>query len=227
MYLIGLVEASIEPLPPKLQSTKKARVLSKRMGVEPKYIILDKSLFYKEMKANRIDGKRGRPDIVHMFLCSTQYSPLNKAGLLRVFIHTVNNEIIEVEPETRTPKNYYQFISLMQHLFRDGRVPPRGKPLIKLYKNTSLFKYLKKLGVSKTILLWEKGERVKPDFFLDKTYPTHAILVGGFPHGDFNSRIIKECNYRVSIYSGQPLDAWIVVDRIISFIEYNLKGLWG
>ncbi len=220
------MEASLETLPPKLQVTRRARVLSKRMGVKPKYIILDKSLFYREMKINKINNKRGRPDIVHMFLCSTQYSPLNKAGMLRVFIHTINNDIIEVEPETRTPKNYYQFISLMQHLFKDGRVPPNGKPLIKLRRNTGLFEYLESIGVEKTILLWEKGERVKPDFFIDKKYPPYAILVGGFPHGDFNKDIIEKCSYRVAIYSGEPLDAWIVVDRIISFIEYNIISLW-
>ena len=31
-------------------------------------------------------------------------SPLNRAGLLQVFIHTVNNVLIEINPQTRIPR---------------------------------------------------------------------------------------------------------------------------
>lgn len=31
-------------------------------------------------------------------------SPLNRAGLLQVFIHTANNVLIEINPQTRIPR---------------------------------------------------------------------------------------------------------------------------
>ncbi len=70
----------------------------------------------------------GRPDIVHLFLLTAMGSPLSAAGLLRVLIHTVNDEIIIVDPRERPPQNYNNFIGLMRQLFRLGSVPPSGSP---------------------------------------------------------------------------------------------------
>jgi rRNA small subunit pseudouridine methyltransferase Nep1 len=42
-----------------------------------------------------------RPDIVHRCLLSLQDSPLNKAGLLKVFVHTLDNVLIEFDPSCR------------------------------------------------------------------------------------------------------------------------------
>lgn len=40
-------------------------------------------------------------------------SPLNKAGLLQVYIHTEGNVLIEVNPRTRIPRTYKRFAGLM------------------------------------------------------------------------------------------------------------------
>jgi rRNA small subunit pseudouridine methyltransferase Nep1 len=42
-----------------------------------------------------------RPDIIHRCLLSLQDSPLNQAGLLKVFIHTMDGVLIEVDPSCR------------------------------------------------------------------------------------------------------------------------------
>ena len=42
-----------------------------------------------------------RPDIVHRCLLALQDSPLNKAGLLQVYIHTMDNVLIEIDPSCR------------------------------------------------------------------------------------------------------------------------------
>ncbi len=39
-------------------------------------------------------------------------SPLNRAGLLRVFIHTRDNVLIDVHPQTRIPRTYDRFAGL-------------------------------------------------------------------------------------------------------------------
>ena len=221
-YLIGLVESSLETLPPELARTRKARALSRRMGVPPQYILLDKSLFYSEMKRQGIDEKRGRPDIVFMFLQAAQYSVLNRRGMLRVFVHTINDNVIEVNPKARLPKNYYQFVNLLQHLFWKGRVPPTGEPLLELRRNVSLEEYVRGLGVSRIVLLHERGSKVDCKWLLQRRLPEHAILIGGFPHGDFSERTHKIADYKVSIGVSEPLDAWIVADRIICCLEQLL-----
>lgn len=40
-------------------------------------------------------------------------SPLNRAGLLQVYIHTQRNVLIEVNPQTRIPRTFDRFCGLM------------------------------------------------------------------------------------------------------------------
>lgn len=54
-----------------------------------------------------------RPDIVHQVLLALLDSPLNKAGLLRVFIHSASNVLMEVSPHIRIPRTYKRFAGLM------------------------------------------------------------------------------------------------------------------
>ena len=39
-------------------------------------------------------------------------SPLNRAGHLRVFIHTRDNVLIDIHPQTRIPRTYDRFAGL-------------------------------------------------------------------------------------------------------------------
>ena len=40
-------------------------------------------------------------------------SPLNKAGLLQVYIHTAKGVLIEVNPHVRIPRTFKRFSGLM------------------------------------------------------------------------------------------------------------------
>ena len=40
-------------------------------------------------------------------------SPLNKAGLLQVYVHTEKNVLIEINPHTRIPRTFDRFCGLM------------------------------------------------------------------------------------------------------------------
>ena len=54
-----------------------------------------------------------RPDITHQCLLTLLDSPLNKAGLLQLYIHTTKNVLIEVNPRTRIPRTFKRFCGLM------------------------------------------------------------------------------------------------------------------
>lgn len=58
-----------------------------------------------------------RPDITHQCLLTLLDSPLNKAGLLQVFIHTQKNVLIEVNPHIRIPRTFKRFAGLMGKLY--------------------------------------------------------------------------------------------------------------
>ena len=49
----------------------------------------------------KMDIATFRPDIVHRCLLTLQDSPLNKAGLLKVYIHTMDNVLIELDPSCK------------------------------------------------------------------------------------------------------------------------------
>lgn len=65
------------------------------------------------LKSNQRDLGSCRPDITHQCLLMLFDSPLNRAGLLQVYIHTTNNVLIEINPQTRIPRTFKRFAGLM------------------------------------------------------------------------------------------------------------------
>lgn len=63
-------------------------------------------------KYNRDPGSC-RPDITHQSLLMLMDSPLNRAGLLQVYIRTEKNVLIEINPQTRIPRTFKRFAGLM------------------------------------------------------------------------------------------------------------------
>ena len=54
-----------------------------------------------------------RPDILHQSLLALYDSPLNKAGLLQVFVLSTTNQLIQISPRTRIPRTFKRFAGLM------------------------------------------------------------------------------------------------------------------
>lgn len=218
-----LADSSIEVLPPELAKLREITKLAKRLRKKPQYMLLDRALHHRFMTHLNDSLKRGRPDIVHMTLLTILESPLNKLGKVRVYVHTLQDYVIEVNPETRLPKNYYRFIGLMEQLFKEGKVPPESDlTLLSLYKMT--FKQLiNHVKPCRTILLTEKGERV-PLIELSKmiiSYENPAVVIGCFPHGDFRKEIYDICDEKYSIYD-ESLEAFTVAQRVVSSCEIAL-----
>lgn len=65
------------------------------------------------LKNNNRDLGTCRPDIAHQCLLMLFDSPLNRAGLLQVYVHTSNNVLIEINPQTRIPRTFKRFAGLM------------------------------------------------------------------------------------------------------------------
>ena len=80
------------------------------------------------------DPAASRPDITHQLLLALLDSPLNKAGMLQVYIETTKNVLIEVSPATRIPRTFKRFAGLMGACTAHNRV--RGAP--NTYRSASL-----------------------------------------------------------------------------------------
>ncbi len=222
---IILVESALELVPKEIWSHPAVIKNARRRGKKPGETLLDVSLHYAAMKNLGDREKRGRPDIVQISLLNALESPLNKEGLLEVYVHTYEGHIIFIDPSVRLPRNYNRFVGLMEQLFIMGRVPPRSdKPL--LYLKTMKFEeLLKAIGAGGLILLDEKGELEKPiNIVREAVENKYAIGIGGFPHGDYSSEIRRLASKTYSIYK-EALASWITVSRMIEAGEHLYRIL--
>lgn len=68
------------------------------------------------IRKHKVDIANIRPDITHQCLLMALDSPLNKAGLLRVYVRTSKNVLIEIDPHTRIPRTFKRFSGLMSNI---------------------------------------------------------------------------------------------------------------
>jgi rRNA small subunit pseudouridine methyltransferase Nep1 len=175
------------------------------------------------MKSLKQNLKRGRPDIVHFALLEALGSPLNKEGQLRVYVHTFKNHVIAVNPKTRLPRNYSQFLGLMEQLFQAGKVPPKGEALLSMQRKT-LPELIHEVNPSRVIAFSRVGVRRTLEETISKLLEEKrpAILVGGFPHGHFADSTARLADELVCI-DPEMLETWTVVSRVVYEYERALS----
>ena len=219
MLNLIIAESSLETVPKEIFGHPQIQGYAKKLGKNVKFVLLDKSYHFEAMAKLKMKEKRGRPDIIHFTLLEALGSPLNLEGLLKVYVHTINNYLIYVNSRTRLPKNYNRFVGLMEQLFQTKKVPVEGETLLVLRKG-SIEDLLKTIKPDYVVALTRLGEP-KSSIQVAKKLVKHknpAIIVGGFPHGHFTNQTLKLANEKICI-DPVGLEAWIVVSRILSAYE--------
>lgn len=224
MLFLVLAESALETVPERLWAHPSVRQHVKRRR-KCRFVLLDRSLHHAAMKSLRQNHKRGRPDIVHFSLLVSLGSPLNREGLLKVYIHTIDDHVITVKSEARLPRNYGRFTSLIEQLFEFGRVPPdvSRTPLLTL-KHQTLPQLIHEIKPSSTLALSRAGAPKTLTEAVTKLAeePRPLILVGGFPHGHFSKATIRLADDVFSI-DHEMLETWTVVSRAIYEFEHALS----
>ncbi|MCJ7634937.1 16S rRNA methyltransferase, partial [Candidatus Bathyarchaeota archaeon] len=90
--------------------SKRARLLRKNAS----NMLLDRSYHHAAMLSIEDNKKRGRPDIIHFCLLNALGTPLSWEGQLQTIVHTREDKVISVQPETRLPRNYDRFVGLIE-----------------------------------------------------------------------------------------------------------------
>ncbi|MCD6222561.1 MAG: 16S rRNA methyltransferase [Thermoplasmata archaeon] len=177
--------------------------------------LLDSSIHHKIMRRKHFSMRRGRPDIVHFFLVVAMESILNKAGLLRVYIHTRNNEVIYIAPETRIIKNYNRFKGLMAQLLRERKIASDERLIWMEEKRVEeLLEEIK----GKKILFTRKGRKINVARLHEVMEDDVVCIIGGFPSGYFMTELENMVDAIVSIYDDM-LTAWTVAMEAIAAYE--------
>ncbi|XP_068115508.1 ribosomal RNA small subunit methyltransferase NEP1 [Hyperolius riggenbachi] len=167
---------------------------------------------------NGRDPGEVRPDITHQCLLMLLDSPLNRAGMLQVYIHTKRNVLIEVNPQTRIPRTFPRFCGLMVQLLHKLSVRAADGPqkLLKVIKNP-ITDHLP-VGCTKISTSFQ-GERVSCVRDLVPPEEPLLIVVGAFAHGavdvDFAERSVSISEY--------PLSAALTCAKICTAFE----EVWG
>ncbi|UCE44343.1 MAG: 16S rRNA methyltransferase [Candidatus Bathyarchaeota archaeon] len=223
MLTLILAESALETVPKALWTHRAVRSHSERRGKPPPLLLLDRSYHHSAMKRLDENEKRGRPDIAHFALLEALGSPLNRERLLQTYVHTVKDQVITVNPETRLPKNYDRFIGLMEQLFELGRVPSTGQTLLKL-NNKTLPQLLREINPTHTIAFSRRGSPLTLEEAISglSTERRPALIVGAFPHGHFANATTKLADNTICV-DPEMLEAWTLTSRVIYEYERSIS----
>ncbi len=168
--------------------------------------------------------KRGRPDILHQALLLIQGSLLARNNLVKTYIHTVSDLVIDVDPEIRPPRNYDNFIGLMSQLFEVGRVPPVGKPLMRFVNGINYVLSIE--SPDRKILLDDVrgGKEVSLKSFIDyvRNFKRPLIMIGAFPRGgSFEERTYRLADDVLKI-GKYVMDTSSILCRLLTALEIEL-----
>ncbi|EJU05992.1 Nep1-domain-containing protein [Dacryopinax primogenitus] len=187
-------------------------------GKDAKYALLNCDDHQGILAKTGRDIADARPDIVHQCLLTLLDSPLNKAGLLQVYVHTAKGTLIEINPHVRIPRTFKRFSGLMVQLLH--KLSIRGvngnEKLLKVIKNP----ITDHLPVNTyKISLSGDAPTVRLSRYLPALPETHsiAVFVGAMARGkdDFADAVIDE---KISI-SDYALSASVACGKFCCAIE--------
>lgn len=208
---IIFLEAAIELVPKEIQNHPSVKADARRRGKRVEQILLDDSKHHSAMKNLPFREKRGRADIIHQCLLLLLDSPVSNE--FKIYIHTINNEIIKINPETRLPRNYNRFVGLLEDLFVKKRIVSKNSTLIEI---TSLS--LRDIIEGKKVILMSEGGKKKR--FRDLLTDDFVLCIGAFPHGNFFPETVKALKDAEIISLGpQPYTSLYVTSRVLCEYE--------
>ena len=210
-----IAEAALELIPETLWREPSVRNDVERRGLEPGNILLDRSVHHSAMLKLRDGYRRGRPDLVHLTLLNVTSTPLHQEGRARVYIHTIDDSVLEFGEGARPPKSYARFRNLIEKLLVE-----RPDEALVSVREATLPQLLKGIGTDFSAGLSVQGapeclEELAGDLARRRN---PAVVVGGFPRGHFLPRDLKAFDTLVRIHE-KALDAHVVAARVVYEVE--------
>lgn len=200
----------------------------RRFNKGPTDILLDRSFHHFAMVSSGMADlhKRGRPDILHIALVNALATPLYRKNMLKVFIHTIDNNVILVGDDVRIPKSYMRFEGLMLNLLKNKKiVSDDGKILLEMTSEMNIGYLIKEVIKSDSVVGFSTtgNYRNLESITMDLSQFTNpCVIIGGFPKGYFSKSVDVYFDKKYSI-SDMGLESHVVISRLL--YEYEKKVL--
>ena len=163
------------------------------------------------LRKHKKDPAEARPDILHQCMLILLDSPLNKAGLLRLYVRTERGVLIEVSPSIRIPRTFRRFSGLMAQLLFKLSIRASNGPtkLLKVIKNP-VTDHLP--PNARIYLLSVTGDLTNMADFVSKELPKSA------------SGKLEPCVFVAGAMAHGKVEPDYDVDRCLAISEYPLSG---
>ena len=219
MLTIIIADAELETIPAEMRDDYSIRKIAGERKKKVDGIILDSN--YMHSAIDRYfpgqSNRRGRPDIIHIFLLVAMDSILNRMGNLRVRIHTRNDLVIDISPDTRLPRAYNRFIGLFEKLFAEGEIVADGKKLLQVQKGTLNAAINRP---AERVLAMAPDTVIKPIDSVISGPEDMTVIIGGFSEGNYRSNVDQF--EKVSIFN-EELTIWSVGMEVLTQYERVLR----
>jgi rRNA small subunit pseudouridine methyltransferase Nep1 len=182
------------------------------------------------LRKHKRDPADSRPDILHQCMLILLDSPLNKAGLLRLYVKSEKGVLIEVSPSIRIPRTFRRFSGLMTQLLFKLSIRASNGPtkLLKVVKNP-VTDHLP--PNSKIHLLSVTGDLTSMPEWVSKNCPKNAkgaladpvvFVAGAMAHGKVEPDYDVDSCLAISEY---PLSGAAALGRLCAAFENHLGVL--
>ena len=213
MLNIILSESSLELIPKEMHNHPSVTSYSKKFKKSVSNTLLDNSWHFGAMKGLENEIKRGRPDIIHLTLLSLCTSPAFYQNKIKVFVHTINDEIISINNNTHLPKSYHRFQGLIEKLFLTKKIVSEDEILMEMESST-LSQLISKIRPTQIIGFTTKGKKTTFEKLIKQIEENSCILIGGFQKGHFSKETEKIIEQSFSIHDS-TLEAHLVASRLV------------
>lgn len=218
-YIIIIADSELEIVPERIVMERCVLNSARARSKDPKKMLLDASHHHPAFGKLPDGDRRGRPDIIHLSLLLSLDSDVNAAGKLKIFVHTRNDDVIAVNPETRLPPNYIRFVGLIEQLFEQHVVPSRENALLELRQNVPLDMLVDALKADEVIIIGADGEETPLEGVISSSKGERIVLiVGGFAKGKFTSDLKKPKPKRVS-FGNRMMKTWTIASKALRALE--------
>jgi rRNA small subunit pseudouridine methyltransferase Nep1 len=128
-----------------------------------------------------------------------------------------------VNPETRIPRNYNQFTSLLEQLYKTGKVPPNEELTLLRLEKKELGELIQDISPTETIALSSHGQKKSMNELarIMKNIDTPLVMIGAYPKGPMEETTSSLADHVYSVHD-LVLEAWTVTSRLLYEYENQI-----